>query len=56
MAILQAVERLTNPGGSERDLNSGHPNYKSTALTTRPRSLLIYIFKKSHKKTVVKLR
>ena len=44
--IIQSVEELnsgppkTNPSsGREEDLNPGPPDYKSSALTTRPRCL-----------------
>ena len=51
VGYLQSVVELssgipkTNPAsGREEDLNPGPPDYKSSALTTRPRYLFIYLF------------
>ena len=44
MEELNSGPPKTNPSsGREEDLNSGLPDYKSSAVTTRPRSPPIYI-------------
>ena len=51
MEELNSGPPKTNPSsGREEDLNPGPPDYKSSALTTRPRCLLIVTQKMLHKK------